>query len=85
MTKRATDAIGKAVVSAATGKKLGPVSDLLLGMPLGGRERRSRVSQGKFTGDVVEHIGRLEAATDPDLYIRKREGLQHRDEWQKDR
>ena len=30
MTKRATDVIGKAVVSAATGKKLGTVGDLLL-------------------------------------------------------
>ena len=27
------------------------------GMPLGGRERRSRASPGRFTGDLVEHIG----------------------------
>jgi hypothetical protein len=31
------------------------------GMPLGGRERRSRVSPGTFTGDIVEHVGRSRA------------------------
>jgi hypothetical protein len=27
------------------------------GMPLGGRERRSRAFPGAFTGDIVEHVG----------------------------
>jgi hypothetical protein len=26
------------------------------GMPLGGRERRSRAWPGAFTGDIVEHV-----------------------------
>ena len=80
MSKRATDLIGKPIVSAHGGKKLGTVADLLLDDG-GGEILGLVVRHGMFKSEDVLPAGAVQSVG-PDAIVSRSDDLIGRVEWQ---
>jgi uncharacterized protein YrrD len=83
MTRRATDVIGKPVVAADSGKKLGTVEDLLLDDDTN-EIRGLLVSHGMMRGKNVLPAGEVQSMG-PDAIVSRSSALLDPKEWNRER